>query len=39
MKIDNPEYKRDYDVKWNFKDGSMKDLIEFYSEEKSRMQK
>ena len=27
MKIDNPEYKRDYDVKWNFKDGSMKDLV------------
>ena len=27
MKIDNPEYKRDYDIKWNFKEGSMKDLV------------
>lgn len=27
MKTNNPEYKREYDVKWNFKDGSMKDLV------------
>ena len=26
-KYSNPEYKRVYDKKWNFKDGSMKELV------------